>query len=242
MKNSQYFLVVLLLAGLISCNPTVTTSLMKSYEPLDYRDEVIVLGVKTPAPDRSEDLGVIKIGDSGFSTNCGFDVVVERAKLEARKVGGNVVKITEHKLPNIMGSSCHRITARILKVDNLENLKVLESQKEEVNANVDYAVLHVYRNRGVGAMVSYDLYLGDSVICRVKNRFKRSIQIKKDGLNTLWAKTEAKTEIPINVKIGKEYFIRCSVKMGAIVGRPRLELVDNKTGKLEYESFKAKNK
>jgi len=36
--------------------------------------------------------------------------------------------------------------------------------------------------------------------------------------------------------------LRCGISMGAFVGRPRLELIDSKTGKAEFESFKAKNK
>ena len=136
-----------------------------------------------------------------------------------------------------MGSSCHRITAKILKVKDIENF----AQKEEELLDVDYAILNVYRYGGYGAAVNFDLYLGDSVICRVINNFKTTLYIKKDGRNTLWAKTEAKSEVPINVKMGKTYYLRCSIGMGAFVGRPQLELVDNKTGKIEFESFNAKN-
>jgi hypothetical protein len=37
------------------------------------------------------------------------------------------------------------------------------------------------------------------------------------------------------------YYLKCGVKMGAFVGRPKIELVNNKAGKLEFESLKAKN-
>jgi len=107
--------------------------------------------------------------------------------------------------------------------------------------NVDYAILNVYRYSGVGAFVGYDLYLNDSVICRVKNNFKTTIHIRKDGLSTLWAKTESKTQVPIDLKPGKEYFLRCGMTMGVFVGHPSLDLVDRKTGKAEFESFKAKH-
>lgn len=91
-------------------------------------------------------------------------------------------------------------------------------------------------------LVKFNLYLGDTVICKVRNNFKTTVHIKKDGLNTLWAKTESKSEVPIDIEFGKTYYLRCEVTMGALVGRPKLELVDNKTGKLEFESFKAKHK
>ena len=239
MKKINGLLFTIALITLNSCNPKISTSLDKNYPPLDYKQEVVVIGLDQPVPDGAEILGQIKVGDNGFTTNCSYDAVIEKAKLEARKAGGNAIKITGHKFPSAMGSSCHRIKAEILRINNIE--KLASQEEDEVLKNVDYAILQVYRYSGMGALVNYDLYLGDSVICRIKNNFKTTLHIKKEGLNTLWAKTEAKVEIPVNLKYGKEYYLRCSVKMGAFVGRPKLELVDSKIGKEEFESFKAKN-
>lgn len=239
MKKLRGLMIISALIFFSSCNPKISTSICKSYPALDYKQEVVVFGLDQPEPDNAEVLGQVKIGDAGLSTNCGYDIVMDKAKLEARKAGGNAIKIIEHKPPTAMGSTCHRITARILKVENIENYT--PKAEEEVLLNVDYAILNVYRYSGTGALVSYDLYLGDSVICRVKNNFKTTLHIGKDGLNTLWARTEAKSEVPIDIKMGKTYYLRCEITMGAFVGRPKLELIDSKTGKAEFESFKAKN-
>lgn len=239
MKKLNGLLILTLLIALNSCNPKISTSLSKSYPPLDYKQDVVVISLYQQVPDNSEVLGQVKIGDSGFTTNCGYEAVIGKAKLEARKAGGNAIKIIKHTPPSLMGSSCHRITAKILKVEDVENLKVEE--EEEINSDIDYAILNVYRYGGVGSFVGYDLYLGDSVICRVRNNFKTTIHIKKDGLNSLWAKTEAKSEVPINIKIGKDYYLRCGITMGVFVGHPKLDLIDRKTGKAEFESFKAKH-
>jgi hypothetical protein len=67
-----------------------------------------------------------------------------------------------------------------------------------------------------------------------------TVKIDREGLITLWARTETKTELPIDIRFGNEYYIRCSISMGAFVGRPRLEQVDNKTGKLEIQSISDK--
>jgi len=239
MKKFHGLLIISTMILLSSCNPKISTSISRSYPPLDYKQEVVVIGLDQSEPDNSEILGQLKIGDTGFSTKCGYDIVIDKAKLEARKAGGNAIKIIEHTPPSAMGSTCHRITAKILKVENIENYT--PKVEEEVLLDVDYAILNVYRYSGAGALVSYDLYLGDSVICRVKNNFKTTIHIKKDGLNSLWARTEAKSEVPIDVKMGKTYYLRCGITMGAFVGHPKLELIDSKTGKSEFESFKAKN-
>ena len=78
-------------------------------------EEVKVIGLKDPMPAHAEEIGSVKIGDSGFSTDCGWDIALEKAVNEARKKGGNAIKIIKHTPPN-MGSTCHRITALILRV------------------------------------------------------------------------------------------------------------------------------
>jgi len=222
---------------LSSCAPKISTVISKTYSTLDYREEVKVLGLHDPIPIHSEEIGIVKIGDTGFSTNCGWDVVINKATMEARKIGGNAIKITSHIPPSAMGSSCHRITAKILKVESFDIVPPTIAIVDSALFNADYALLHVYRNSGMGFLINYDLHLGDSVICRVSDNWKTTIKITKDGMNTLWSKTEAKEELPINFKLGHEYYIRCGITMGAFVGRPQLELVDNLTGKAEYESI-----
>jgi len=221
-----------------SCAPKISTSISKNYPPLDYSKDVKVFGLQDPIPGSSEEIGTVKIGDTGFSTNCGWEVVLDKAKIEARKIGGNAIKIIDHIPPSLMGSSCDRITAKILKVENFNAIATTIEDSSLINA--DYAIIHVYRHSGAGAFVSFDLHLGDTVICRVSNRWKKTIKIRKDGLNTLWAKTEVKEELPINIKFGKEYYIRCGITMGLLVGRPSIELVDNQSGKTEFQSIKLK--
>jgi len=226
---------------LISCSARLTSSMQKTYAPLDYKEEIRVFELGEETPPKAEKLGTIKVGDSGFSTNCDYTTVLDKAMTEARKVGGNALKITKHKLPGFV-STCHRITADVLKVDGIENYVVAAEMVDVDSALIgaDYAIINVYRPSGTGVLVSYDLHLGDSVICRVKNNFCESIKIYKEGLNSLWAKTEAKSEIPINVVFGKTYYVRCTVNTGVFVGHPSLEIINNKTGKAEFTSIQQK--
>ena len=241
MNKFLIFLVGLFIFA-ISCSPKISTSISKNYAALDYRENVVVFGLEDAEPENAELLGTVKIGDSGFTTDCSLETVIEKAKTEARKIGGNAIKITKHDSPSTLGSSCHRITANILKIDDTKDYKVATTIPNDSLIGADYALLHVYRAGGPGTLISFDLHLGDTVICRVSNNWKETIKIDKDGLNTLWARTESKTELPINIKLGNEYYIRCKVVMGVLVGRPSLEIVDNQIGKLEFQSVAQKKK
>jgi len=112
--------------------------------------------------------------------------------------------------------------------------------KDSSLLNADYALLNVYRQSAMGVLVSYELYLGDTFLCRVSNKTKKSIRIRKEGSYVLWAKTETKEELPINLKFGNNYYIRCGVSMGVFMGRPELNLIDNSIGKTEFQSIKLK--
>ena len=240
MHTQRQLLLLSILLITASCSPKVSKTITTSYTPLDYREEVLVLDLQTPIPDGAENMGTVKIGDSGFTTNCDWNTVIEQAKVEARKVGGNAIKITEHKPPSAMGSSCHRITASVLYIKNAGEMAAA-AKIEDVAAEWGYALLHIYRFGGAGALVGYDVHLGDEVICRAKNKWKTTIQIRSFGRNMVWASTESKTEIQVNFEPGREYYIRCGIKMGALVGRPILQLVDKSTGKAEFASIKTKD-
>ncbi len=103
-----------------SCAPKISTSISKNYGTLDSKMRVNVFDLNDSVPLNTEVLGYVKIGDTGFSTNCSWDVVIDKAKNEARQVGGNAIKIVDHRPPSLMGSTCHRIKAIILKVSNSE--------------------------------------------------------------------------------------------------------------------------
>lgn len=241
MRFSNFHLLAsLLFLGLfISCSPKVSTSIQSRRAPLKHTDEIIVLSIGRPVPENAENLGLIKIGDSGFSIDCGYEVVVNAAIIEARNAGGNVLKIIEHNPPDSY-STCHRMKFLILKMDNTEILFDKEAQvrAEEERNDKDYALLHIYRPSGLGPLISYNLNIEDSLICRVKNNYRTRFKFYDEGKFRIWAKTESRAETIINIEKGKEYYIRCEVVMGAFVGRPLITVVDKYYGSLEYNSLK----
>lgn len=229
-----YTLAMLLTSGA----PKIDLQTTKVYPPLDYREEVKFFEIQENFPTQGEELGILGLGDTGFTTKCNFQQMVEYAKLEARKIGGNAIKMIDHKKPDLM-STCHQIVVKIYKISD-SALAVIKPVASDTLSNnkAEYALLRVYRKGSFGFLISYDLHLGDTVICNVQSNWRKTIRIRKDGINNLWARTEAKEEIPIKITFGNEYYIRCGVGMGMFVGRPTLELVNNDIGKLEYASVK----
>ena len=109
----------------------------------------------------------------------------------------------------------------------------------EITLSGDIALLHIYRvGKMAGAAIGYDVHLGDDVIFRAKNNSKATVKLTSAGACVLWAKTESKAELPLNIELGKEYYVRCGMKMGAMVGRPNLEIVEGNIAKVEFDKIK----
>jgi hypothetical protein len=226
--KKNLFLFVGLIVMLSSCSPRVSTAITKQYSPLEPQEDVLVFGAQDPQPQDAEFLGIVRIGSAMTSTKCDIYLVLLRAMSEARKIGGNALKLTQH-IPN--GNGCHQISANILRINNPQDYSFTT-----IPDYADYALLHLYRPIGSGAAVNYDLHLDTSVIARVNNNWRKIVRIEKEGPYSLWARTEQKVELPLNIKFGNEYYVRCAVTSGLLVGRPQLSLVDNSFGRVEFQS------
>lgn len=136
MKRIIYLLLIFVTSIVLSCSPKVATIVDKGYSPLVKTSKVLVLKETDQMPSNTESLGIVKISDSGVSTKCGYTTVIEKAKEEARKIGGNIIKITDHIKPNFFGSSCHQITALMLKTDDLNNISFEKKNEEPLEAPI----------------------------------------------------------------------------------------------------------
>jgi len=235
-------IIVLIIASFIlnSCSPKISTKLIRDYPPLDSDEAIGILSLMEPIPAGSDEIGTVTVHGVGLGSGCGFDFVIEQVKTEARNAGGNAVKIMKHKLPSTHGNSCHKITARILKVENSK--EVFGSVRNEIPGDVNYAILNVYRYGGYGSLTDYNLNLGDSLLCRVKNNFYEPVKIFTEGIFTLWAETEKLFKFPVNIEFGKEYYLRCKVAPGILEHWPEFELVWEQNGRIEVATLEAKKK
>ncbi|GAB3419682.1 hypothetical protein GCM10027516_15460 [Niabella aquatica] len=217
--------------------------------PADTTKEVVLYLVTDSIPGGAIVLGDFKIGDNGFTSDCQYQRVIEKAKQKAAKAGGNAIKITELKEPDIW-SSCYRIKGKILQIDAeayaekvVQSNTYINDDEDDVatDASAGYALLYLYRPKNFsGSAIGYDIYLDDSVICRMTNNSKYEIKVYKPGQHKIWAKTEAKAIVPLNIKPGKSYYIKCGIQTGFWVGQPQLNLVYPTQGKEEYEQMKGR--
>ncbi|RVU90781.1 hypothetical protein EH230_07655 [Flavobacterium columnare] len=242
MKKVLFLLTVFIIS---SCSTSISTKLTnKSYQKLNDNSQVIVLKGEDILPNNSEFIGDVKIGDTGFTTDCGYDKVITDAKNAAKNAGGNMIQLIEVKKPNVLVSSCYRIKAKIYRNFDSEFLAKIKGIEEKNNKsrlpeNSDYALIHFYRpSLGVGALLGYSIKnANDSIIGRLRNGQKFVYKTENFGDQSFYAALETKEEIKINIEKGKEYFVKCSINLGLIMGRPKMILVDNHVGISEFDQI-----
>ena len=199
-------------------------------------DNVLLLQPNDAVPPAARKLDkAIKVIDQGFKINCTYEDIVSEAKMKVRKAGGNILKVNTWRVPNSL-STCYGLKGEAYFTDDLAGLRRSIAQRADsierslVPDGARYAMLYVYRPNGIGPLVSYNLHLGDSIICRVRNEKYYAIRLDKEGPANLWTRTEVRVDVPIDIHFGKVYFLKCGVNMGAFVGHPMMRFVDPKVG------------
>lgn len=160
-KVITLFWLTLLLAG---CASTVRTTYSTKYSPTPISEPIIVYGLNDAVPANAQNIGTIKIGDSGFSVACGWNQVIEKAKNECRKIGGNGIKLISVYEPDF-SSTCYRITAYVLKSPEKQYISQAEKNTgytvsklkgEWASSGVD-EIEGIYEKIGDGQSAKYTL-------------------------------------------------------------------------------------
>lgn len=81
----------------------------------DSTGDMLVLGIDDQAVIRGDDLGPVRFKDKMFASNCSYHEVLAILQADARKKGGNMMRITLLKKPDAL-STCYRITAEVYNV------------------------------------------------------------------------------------------------------------------------------
>lgn len=109
-------------------------------------------------------------------------------------------------------------------------------QKVE-NIPADKGLVYIYRSSSFkGAAVSYDVHVknkgNDKVVTNLKNGGYFPY-FADAGENEVWAKTEAKSSVTLDVKPGQTYYVKGGIRMGFAIGRPELTMQPADVGAAE---------
>lgn len=97
----------------------------------------------------------------------------------------------------------------------------------------DKGLVYFYRPKKMtGAAISYDVHWNAQTIGAIKNGTFFHTYVDP-GMQTFWAKTEAKKQVILNIETGKTYYVRCRIGFGVLVGRPKFEVVNEAVGRVE---------
>ncbi len=99
-------------------------------------------------------------------------------------------------------------------------------------------LIYIYRSKSfVGSAVRYNVHAGDKVIGILHNGGYFTY-LADPGELEIWAKTEAKGSVTLDVLSGKEHYVKGSLGVGIVVGRPKLIIVGTETGTREIKKCK----
>lgn len=110
-------------------------------------------------------------------------------------------------------------------------------QKVE-NFPEDKGLVYIYRPSSfIGGGVSYDVKVGEAPVTTLYNGGYYPYFVKP-GEVEFWAKTETKSAVTLDVKPGQEYYVKGTVGIGILVGRPHLMVVQPEIGATEISGCK----
>ena len=98
-----------------------------------------------------------------------------------------------------------------------------------------FATFYIYRPKmpNGGFPINFNIYLNDSIICRIKNNTKYTIKVYTEGAADFSLKNK-KTKIKINIKFEQEYYLKFVEGSG-------INFVHPEQGRFEFENLDVKN-
>lgn len=129
MRNAVLLGVAVLICLLLltSCGYNIQATSTKNLPPKSDLYDVPVLGLNDRIPSeyisQVEQIGSVYVGDTAFGPVMGFNEVVALAQTECRKMGGDFIKITEVKYPDL-SSTNYRIRAAVYAVSDSQKLEL----------------------------------------------------------------------------------------------------------------------
>ncbi|WP_121965200.1 hypothetical protein [Myroides sp. N17-2] len=252
MKNLYFLFVSSLL--LIGCGTAVSVKRAGAKQtPIAKAQEVSVYLMKDSIPKGSIFIGSVNVGDSGLTNvyACDYQSVLVDAQVQAAKMGGNMLQVTEVKMPTTFGSNCYRIKTNVYRNENLVAQQVNGdskrvdhfSNKRYLGDNVDCAYITFYRGKGSYSADSEKVFDGmGNDVATIKSNDYYSYQIKDYGMHRYIADTRGRVWTELQVEKGYEYFMRIKVQNTGTSIFTRLAIMPVDIAEQEIEIIKEYNR
>jgi hypothetical protein len=104
MKQITKMLLLITVIGFTSCSPKISSNFTNPQPKLSIDEKVALLDIEHELPKDLTKIGDLRFQDSGFSTDCSFNSLMNQARIEARKNGANIVKVVDKKKPDLWSS------------------------------------------------------------------------------------------------------------------------------------------
>jgi len=235
MKRVYYLLLLSLPLYQCAKTSTSTTAGFRA-NPLPDSVQVFSLQPDEVVPDKSEFVREIVMGESLFSTNCGYKNLMNYANFTAKQSGTNLIHLTEIKRP-AMGNGCYHITAKLYKNTDTSQLEKLATERKLENKSrlpkdADYAIVHFYRPKNFeGAAVFYNIKMDDQgTIGKSSNGHHFEYKITNFGKHRFFGKTKKPDSVVLDIQKGQEYFVRCGVAKSTSIAIPDIYVIENYVG------------
>lgn len=233
-KNALIKTTLLFAMGvLLSCSPRVVNKAFRSMPEQSEETEILVFGEHGIIPQGTEILGMVTVGNAQFSTapiSRTFEGALELAKEEARKVGGNALRITKHLRPGSIRET-HHIRAEILLVPDQE-IQSIRNHREM--ASIDQARLRLITDLN-NVFIPFDVYYDDSLVCRLsKKQGTFEINNVSPGNHILGNSKKREKNLVVLLQEGETRYVRCFQDKTSDF-RVQYELIDWNIGRGEYD-------
>lgn len=122
-----------------------------------------------------------------------------------------------------------------------KNDSTLELSEKKITDTIPYATLYFYRSYipKINAPVKkIPIYINDSLLFQLKANQIIPVQVFKEGKYKIAIDTKGESDIPVKIKFGQEYFFKCAIEKGLWFGKPTIETISPKEGKIDAGMIK----
>lgn len=225
MEKRLHFLLITILF-LASCSPKIYVDQFKMGD-LDGKRSFVFISGRDDIPESAQKLGTMIVAPRYLTTTKKgtYDEVLRIAREQTVKSGGNAAFIVSHYLPDVTHAT-HRVVVDMLQIPDSCSIHI--NKKDSIHP--EYASVWLYRYNWFPSC-TYDVYIDEDCVYWSKGGTMTEVRFYESGQHEIWAKVEKRVSLPIQVEVGKDYYIETNVWSGALVPNPLLFQVSEFAGR-----------